>query len=258
MRAPDTILSIWRQFDRVPMETFTKGWWHTRCEGKPRQRTPAEMEEHRRLVGAGGNCFDMAVWLQHRLQGAGVHVRLIGHDLETPEAHVAVLARSEEGFKYLCDLGDQWLEPILISPESPEFSGGWQEGFFPGRSVRVERTPERVLIHYRRATGKVSQQAYQLDHLNEEDVRRACDHSQRLLRRPFCEMLLPDPDTGERVLWEYDRGESFWNLEGGPVFEPKADSQDGWVNRIATRTGMAPELIRAGFAAYARQEGANR
>lgn len=45
-------------------------------------------------LGAGGNCFDLAVWLQHAFVEAGVRAFVAGHDLETPEAHVASIART--------------------------------------------------------------------------------------------------------------------------------------------------------------------
>ena len=77
---------------------------------------------------------------------------------------MGVLAADPAGAEYLCDLGDLWLQPILVSPEHP---------------------------------------------VSEERFIRACNHSQNLLRRPFCEMLLPHPDTGAIEHWEYDREASF-------------------------------------------------
>ncbi len=250
MQAPQSIRSIWDRFGEIPMETFTKGWWHRRCGGRARQRTVAEMVEHRRALGAGGNCFDLALWLRHDLQEAGIEARVVGHDLGTPEAHVAVLAVDGAGAEYLCDLGDCWLQPVLISPEREGFDPGWHADFFPGREIQVRRDGVRLEVCYRRASGKVSRQVYDLSPVGEEELRRACDHSQNLLRRPFCERLLPHPRTGERAHWEYDRGRSFWNLADGPVFEEPCATAAQWVERIAQRTGVAPSLLEEGFRAY--------
>ena len=245
MQAPDSIQQVWRTFDGIPMETFTKGWWHQQCGGSPRQRTVAELEEHRRTLGAGGNCFDLSVWLLHRFKEAGIPARMVGHDLETEDAHVAVVAAGPDGAEYLCDLGDLWLQPVRIShPVAP----GWFPGFFPGREVRILRESEQHLtVEYRRTSGKIGRQSYDLALLTEKQVATACHHNQNLLRRPFCEALRIHPESGRIEHWEYDRGRSFWNLPDGPVFEePSAD----WTARISAMTGIAPEIINTAFAVY--------
>lgn len=89
MQAPEALRRVYGRFRRIPMETFTKGWWHRQCGGAPRQRTVAEMREHRRLQGSGGNCFDLVLWLREELREAGIPSRVVGHDLETAQAHVA-------------------------------------------------------------------------------------------------------------------------------------------------------------------------
>lgn len=250
MQAPDSLRSVWDRFSGIPMETFTKGWWLKQCGGTARQRSVQEMMAHRRLLGAGGNCFDLALWLRHELLAAGIPARIIGHDFQTPEAHVAVLAGGGGGPEYLCDLGDLWLQPILVTPGHPDFSPDWHEGFFPGRLVQVQRAADFLEVHYRRADGKVSRQRYDLAPVAEELFLKACHHSQNLLRRPFCEMLLPHPATGRIEHWEYDRGASFWNRGSGPEFEPPCQTPADWIGRIAARTGMAPELIATAFEVY--------
>lgn len=250
MRASEVIRTVWVRFHGMPMETFTKGWWLKQCGGIARQRTVAEMSEHRRLLGAGGNCFDLALWVRDELAQAGISARIVGHDLETPDAHVAVLAVDPSGAEYLCDLGDLWLQPILVSPEHPAFSPDWQPGFFPGRLVQIHRSGNALEVFYRRAGGKMGTQVYDLSPISEEQCLRACDFAQNLLRRPFCEMLLPHPDTGAIEHWEYDRQASFWNLADGPVFEEPCDSLADWIARITARTGMAPELIATAFEIY--------
>jgi hypothetical protein len=251
MQAPPEIMAVWNRFVGVPMETFTKGWWYGCCSGSPRQRTVAELIEHRRTHGAGGNCFDLALWLRQALWDAGIAARIIGHDLCTPEGHVAVIASDRCGGNYLCDLGDQWLQPILIDPGAQAFADDWHRGFFPGREVRISRSDELLQVFYWRAGGKVGSQSYDLRVLTEDAVMQACHHSQNLLRRPFCEMLLPYPVTGRIEHWEYDEGASFWKLEDGAVLEEPCGKQAEWVARISGRTGMSAELIQAAFTTYA-------
>jgi hypothetical protein len=250
LRPPNAIRRVWEKFTGIPMETFTKGWWYSRCAGAPRQRTIADMVQHRRTQGSGGNCFDLALWLRHELHLAGVPARIVGHDLCTPEAHVAVIAADEGGSRYLCDLGDQWLQPILIDPGSDGFSDGWHVGFFPGREVRICRADDQLEVLYRRTNGKVGSQRFDLRPLAEDEVQQACHHSQNLLRRPFCEILLPHSVTGLVEHWEYDNGASFWNLAEGPVFEEPCSAEGEWVSRIAGRTGMSKDLIYTAFAVH--------
>lgn len=87
---------------------------------------------------------------------------------------------------------------------APAFSAEWLPGFFPGRRVQVARTAGRLEVAYLRASGKVGRQSYDLAPVSEELFQRACHHSQNLLRRPFCETLLPHPDTGVIEHWEYE------------------------------------------------------
>ncbi|MGE5589040.1 MAG: hypothetical protein ACM3ZA_00210 [Bacillota bacterium] len=213
MQAPETIRRVYGWFRGIPMETFTKGWWYAQCDGAPRQRTVDEMREHRQRQGPGGNCFDLVLWLREEYREAGISARVIGHDLETARARVALLVRDASGLEYLCDPGDLWLEPILVTPDAPGFSAEWQSGFFPGRRVQVARASDRLEVAYLRASGRVGRQSYDLAPVSEEQLHRACQHSQSLLRRPFCEMLLPHPDTARVEHWEYDEGTSFWNLD---------------------------------------------
>lgn len=251
MQAPASILQVWRLFQGIPMETFTKGWWSRECGGSPRQRTVAEMTEHRQLHGTGGNCFDLAVWLRHALHEAGIQARITGHDLGTGDAHAAVVATDPSGQEFLCDLGDLWLQPILISHTSEL----WHAGFFPGREIQVHRDGDHLRVYYRRGNGKVSHQAFGLAPVPEEVFQQACHHSQNLLRRPFCEALLPHPETGRISHWEYDRGRSFWNLDSGPVFEEPCVDDAGWIARICQRTGISAEIVTGAFDAYGVKPG---
>ncbi|WP_052487678.1 GNAT family N-acetyltransferase [Gordoniibacillus kamchatkensis] len=115
MRATGEILKVWRLFDHHPMETLTKAWCFS-CSPEPRQRSVAQMKEHRLQYGTSGNCFDLALWLIEEYKREGITAYAIGHDLCTPKAHVAVVAINERGERFFCDLGDQWIEPIWIDP----------------------------------------------------------------------------------------------------------------------------------------------
>ncbi len=112
MRPTGDILSVWKRFDRFPMETLTKAWYFTKTDGS-KQRDVSMMKEHYLQYGSTGNCFDLAIWLLAELRKEGVEAYAIGHDLFTPKAHVAVVAVNAEGRSYLCDLGDQWIQPVL-------------------------------------------------------------------------------------------------------------------------------------------------
>lgn len=227
------------------METFTKVWWNEQCGGVARQRTVEEMVAHRREYGTGGNCFDLALWLRHELRQAGVPARIIGHDLGASHAHVAVLAEGGDGAQYLCDLGDQWLQPVLITPQRENWSPDWLRGFFPGRAVQIRPDGECLTIAYRHGA-KVATQQFDLAAIDEAVLERACHHSQNLIRRPYCEMLLPHA-TGSIEHWEYADGRSFWHLESGAEYEvPCADAGD-WATRVADYTGIAAGLIRHVF-----------
>lgn len=252
MQAPEPIRLQYARFVEIPMETLTKAWWWQQHDGRPRQRTVAEMESHHRGHGTGGNCFDLAYWILTAAREAGIAARPVGHDFESYGAHAAVILTDEQGWEYLADPGDKWLQPILISPGAPAFDPGYHPGFFPAAAVQVERGDDHLTIRYRRPNGKESTQGYDLAPVSDEAFLAACHHSQRLLRRPIVEMLRPYPPTGELAHWEYDRGRSVWSMESGLLPEPDCDSVDGWAQRIAERSGISPELARTALQVYAQ------
>lgn len=252
MQAPNSILEVWRQFRGMPMETLTKAWWLDQCGGVPRQRTIAEMRRHRDLVGSGGNCFDLALWLIAELAQAGVRARPIGHDFGTPHAHVAVVAYAGDA-EYLCDLGDQWLQPVLIDPDDAAFEPAWLDDFFPGARVRVERDGDTLRVHYLFPDGRGNQQTYHLDVMADEGIERACRHSQGLLRKPLVEVLVSHPETGEIGAWEFNRFHSFWRLPSGRRTEPDCGDLATWAARIAERTGMSIQLVTQALRLYGTQ-----
>jgi len=243
----ERLCTVYAHFLHLPAESLTKGWWHRQCGGRPRQRSVAEMEAHRRLHGAGGNCFDLALWLRARLEQAGITARIAGHDWETPDAHAAVLATTADGAEYLCDPGDLWLRPVRI--DAPD--AGWLDGLLLDRSVQLTRTPDALHVRYRRAGRYAGQQIYRLAPVAEADLARACDHSQHLLRRPFCERLLPHPFAGGLARWEYNGAGSYWYLADGTFYPERV--QGGLVTYLAGRSGLAPDLVTVALQAYTGQ-----
>ena len=116
-------------FDQHPMENLTKAWYYNRTTGS-RQRPVEMMRQHRAELGLSGNCFDLALWLLDEFQREGLSAYGVGHNLHSEDAHVAVVALDNNGHRYLCDLGDQWLQPILLDQDSPMFSPEPLSGFF--------------------------------------------------------------------------------------------------------------------------------
>ncbi|TKH43010.1 hypothetical protein C1I60_15890 [Paenibacillus terrae] len=80
----------------------------------------------------------------------------------TAEAHVAVIAKNEDGRRYLCDLGDQWLIPVLVDADHPSFTSEKLTGFFPAADIEVQPHQDAVTILYHRPNGKMSRQKFDL------------------------------------------------------------------------------------------------
>jgi hypothetical protein len=243
--APSSITQVWDRFANVPCETFTKGWWFRTCCGEPTQRTVAQMREHRVAYGAGGNCFDLALWLLHDLREHGLVAWIISRDLLQYDAHVAVLVKAE-GAEFLCDLGDLWLRPVHATGDPV-----WLDGHVAGRSIRVRSTDEQLEIDCRNTAGEIYVEHYDRTLVDDELFLRACHQSQRLLRRPFCQILRPRPVTGGRQLWGYDREATYVIGEDGRFHhEPSCKTRAEYIARIAVVTGLTLPLIEEGFAAY--------
>ena len=130
MHAPTEILRIYQHFDRHPMENLTKAWIYS-LSGAGRQRTVEQMRKQRGELGLSGNCFDLTLWLLEEFSKAGLLAYGVGHNLHTDEAHVAVVVHDNDGYRYLCDLGDQWIQPVLIDKSHPAFTTELRHGFFP-------------------------------------------------------------------------------------------------------------------------------
>ncbi|WP_232336767.1 hypothetical protein [Planococcus lenghuensis] len=68
--------------------------------------------------------------------------------------HAAVIALDENGYRYLCDLGDQWVSPILVDNTSETFTPEPLSGFYPAARVAVTAAGQHVEIQYHQPAGK--------------------------------------------------------------------------------------------------------
>lgn len=246
MKAPNPILNVWKLFDGYPMETLTKAWLYETDRGR-RQRTVSEMVDDRLQYGTSGNCFDLAIWLLHAFEAAGIDAYAIGHDLLTPNAHVAVIA-VDNGYRYLCDLGDQWIAPILIDSASADFTPQPISGFVTGGRVQVETDCGQTAVIYHRPGGKTSKQLYDLSRIEDDLLMRAGTASQSLLRHPLCEMRVLV--SGEVAHWEFDSWRSFLGTDTGLADEFPAGSNERWSLRIRDRTGIHLDVTRKALDIY--------
>ncbi|RDU37929.1 hypothetical protein DRW41_08960 [Neobacillus piezotolerans] len=247
MVPPDSLLKVWRLFDGFPMETLTKAWFYNQPSGR-RQRTVREMIEHRNQFGTSGNCFDLAIWLLHELKDAGIEAHAIGSDFGTPEAHVGVLAYVD-GYRYLCDLGDQWILPILIDSSSSDFITEPVSGFFPAANVQVCSASTDFEITYQRPNGKISRQQYSLSKITDDELFEAGHFSQNLLSPPLCEMRIHSEDEVQH--WEFYNWASFLSTNAGLFHDSPLTLNEEWSERIYSRTGISPAVVNEALDLYA-------
>ena len=235
MLAPKEILHVWNQFKHFPMERFTKIWVANK-EPEKRQRTVVQMKEHYEKYNITGNCFDLAIWLLDEFRQHGIQAYAVGHDIMTEEAHVAVVAEDAQGIKYLCDLGDQWIQPICVDAKSDTFHPNDCEGFFPGATIQVIPGEVEVTILYKRPNGKVSKQIFNLQPIDDETLLEAAEISQRTLSKaPLLECRLYE---GEMVVhWEFYNWKSFSSSMDGLVYDEPLHTVEEWAERIHQKTG---------------------
>ncbi|MDF2038181.1 hypothetical protein P2R12_14540 [Cytobacillus oceanisediminis] len=241
LKAPHSILSIWKRFDCFPMETLTKAWFYDKA-GIKKQRDVSLMKEHRAQYGITGNCFDLAIWLLHEFKQAGIDAYPVGHELKTPSAHAAVVAVDEEGRRYLCDLGDQWLQPILIDPEARDFTPEKVSGFFPAADVQVSSEDRQLEIAYHRPNGKISRQCYDTDAADMNIFLEAAERSQNTI---YPKALLEQriPYKNETAHWEFYNWKSFLSTTEGLYHDAPADTIEEWAARIHEKTGYDIEFL---------------
>lgn len=249
MHPTQSILATWRKFDNFPMETLTKVWYNAKGH-KRKQRDVSLMREHRQQYGITGNCFDLALWLLDEFKRDGVEAYPIGHDLNSEHTHVAVIAVNEDGNRYFCDLGDQWLCPILIDANSPDYTNEELEGFFPAAKVQVQEKDHQLHIHYHRPNGKVSSQMFQTEPIDLHSFLVAAEHCQNLIHpKPLVECRIPI--TSEIAHWEFYNWESFLSTSKGLIEEPKLLEIEKWVEKIHQKTGYNRKFLFDALNRYA-------
>ncbi|MGD6833079.1 hypothetical protein ACQCT5_13000 [Sutcliffiella halmapala] len=248
VEAPKNILKVWRKFDGVGMDTITKAYFYDKRDKK--QRSVMEMKEHYERFGASGNCFDLAIWLLAELKEAGIEAYPIGHDFFDEKAHIAVIALGENGEKYYCDLGDQWIQPILVERNHDRFSEERLEGFFPGACVKVEAEKGEFTISYIRNNGKISKQIFPLTPYTIEDLHMAGELSQARIWKALCEKRVRRKGTDEITHWEFYNWKSFESSLSGLKVEQALSSKEEWAERIALNMGMDLDFVKEALSKF--------
>ncbi|MBT4792602.1 MAG: hypothetical protein HON90_13600 [Halobacteriovoraceae bacterium] len=240
MNAPKNIIDTWNKFSFLPMETITKAW-NLKNFPRQQQRSIQTIINHHKRSGASGNCFDLAIWLIHEFKRSNIETYAIGENLGTKNAHIAVIAKDDKNIRYLCDLGDSWIKPILIEDTEKSFCKEPQKGFFPGAEVKIEFQSEVLNITYLRKNGKFSTQKFNLSPLKNSELLEAANISQQMLSPPLIEKKLY---SGEEVtLWEFDNYKSFSSTSNGLITDSLLNSNTEWAKRIAHKTQIDTQYI---------------
>ncbi|GIP18121.1 hypothetical protein J40TS1_37630 [Paenibacillus montaniterrae] len=248
MRATQDILEIWRKFNDFPMETITKGWYSQISLGD-KQRSVELMKQHREQYGTSGNCFDLSIWLIDEFRKN----KLNCYAIFTPHSHVAVVVINEEGNKYLCDLGDQWIEPILIDRQHEAYTEQFLDGFFPGTQIRLKVLLDHLVVTYKRPNGKHSKQRFDLTPISDNELLAAGEKTQRKLSTPLVEKRLFLEN--QVAHWEFDNYKSFTSYQTGREKEVQLDSIEEWANRISRMSGINEEVVLKSLQVYLEKEG---
>ncbi|MFN7249836.1 MAG: hypothetical protein ACK4M9_03505 [Anaerobacillus sp.] len=241
MLPTESILKTWEKFNNFPMETLTKVWFYNKGSTK-KQRDVSLMREHREQFGITGNCFDLALWLIDEFSKDGVEAFPVGNNLNTGEAHVAVIAINENGNRYLCDLGDQWLSPILIDTSSEDYTNEKLSGFFPGAKVQVQNHEKATEILYHRPNGKVSKQIFDTQQIEMNYFLKAAEFSQNLIKpNPLLECRVPY--KSEIAHWEFYNWEGFLSTSEGLFKAAKLEKIEEWVEVINQKTNYNKNIL---------------
>lgn len=242
MKAPEKILAVWRKFDDFPMETLTKAWLCSK-QANRKQRDVETMKQHHKEFGVTGNCFDLAIWLLDEFKEAGVEAYPIGSELGTGDDHAAVMAVDRTGRRFLCDLGDQWLQPIGIDGDDETYTDEKLAGFFPGAEVQVLPENDFFKVVYHRPNGKFSTQIYSALPVSMEEFLAAADFSQsHVYPKPLLEVRLPWEN--ETAHWEFYDWKSFLSTSQGLIEDPPLATIDEWVERIHEKTGYDKTFLK--------------
>ncbi|OZM55831.1 hypothetical protein CIB95_15025 [Lottiidibacillus patelloidae] len=252
MKAPQDILKVWNKFNSFPMETLTKAWFYEQGT-KQKQRSVSLMKEHYEQYLITGNCFDLTIWLLDEFKEAGIESYPIGTNLHTEDAHVAAIALDEKGNRYLCDLGDQWIQPILVDKCSSCFSEEKLAGYFPAAEVAVQAEENQATINYYRPNGKISKQTYDLTKVSNEEFFLAAETSQRKVgKKPLLECRIFD--KGEVTHWEFYNWESWLSTSKGKFYDKEVQNIDKWVTRIHQKTSYDKAFILEALKLYAQRK----
>lgn len=249
MKATQDVLHVWRKFDDFPMETVTKGWYYARSN-EFKQRSVELMKEHRNEYGTSGNCFDLALWLIDEFTKEGMKAYAVGHNLKSQNAHVAVVTVNGEGKRYFCDLGVLWINPIMIEKNSEDYIEEELDGFVTGGKIKVEIHMEELKCIFIRPNGKQSNQSFDLRPIEVNELHKAANASQNLLRHPLVEMRIYEKD--EVVHWEFDRWKSFISSNRGLFKESSLSTNSDWADRINKRTGIDKQIIEESLDVYSK------
>ncbi|WP_416150690.1 hypothetical protein ACM26V_06905 [Salipaludibacillus sp. HK11] len=241
MLPTDSIMKAWEKFNNFPMETLTKVWFYNKGTTE-KQRSVALMKEHREQYGLSGNCFDLALWLLDEFNNIGIEAYPVGHNLNTEDAHVAVIALNENGNRYFCDLGDQWLTPILIDTDCEDYTNEKLSGFFPAAKIQIGNYEKGTEILYHRLNGKVSKQIFNTQPIEMDYFLKAAEFSQNLIKpNPLLECRVPY--KSEIAHWEFYNWESFLSTSDGLFKELKLDKIEDWVDQISQKTNYNKEIL---------------
>ncbi len=236
-----SILKTWDKFNYFPMETLTKVWFYSSTRGK-KQRDVSLMREHREQYGVTGNCFDLALWLLDEFAKDGIEAFPVGHNLNTGDAHVAVIAIDENGNRYLCDLGDQWLSPILIDVSSLDYTNEKLSGFFPGAQVQVLKHDQATEILYHRPNGKVSKQIFNTQPIEMNYFLKAAEFSQNFIKpNPLLECRVPY--KSEIAHWEFYNWKGFLSTSEGLFQTTQHEKIEEWVEEISLKTSYNKKIL---------------
>ena len=227
------ILHVWRSFDEMCMETLTKVWCHKHQQSQP--RTVAAMEADFRSHGACGNCFDLAQWLSHRFDEAGIESYKVSNNILSRDAHVAVIAIDRQGHHYLCDLGDMWLMPVRVDLPTTQLLGG----YFPAAKIEVQPSTHHLSILYHRPNGQCAQQSYDLSPIDDETWAFAAKQNHQYL----AQLLVECRDISAQAHWEFTAYTSQWSTVDGLCQEVDCQSLVDWARRIGVRTMMDVDFV---------------
>lgn len=230
------------------METLTKAWYYQRS-GKQKQRDVELMKQHHDQYGITGNCFDLAIWLLAAFHEAGVKAYPIGSSLGSEDAHAAIIAEDRNGCRFLCDLGDQWIQPILIDVDNSNFTGSKLSGYFPGAEVQVKSAGKEIEVLYYRPNGKQSSQLYKVKPVERLEFLEAAEYSQHHISlEPLVEVRLHE--KGETRHWEFDNWNSFLSTNTGLYLDKPLGNLEDWVDRIHEKTKYDKEFLLASLGFY--------